>query len=78
MPISSCIDENNKDVWFKFIPLEPNITITVIGQTDGNNPGGTLRNPAVELYFAPDGNCKNGLDFADCDTDDNGTGTAYY
>ena len=70
----ACIGENNQDVWFKFIVLEPNITITVIGETGGNLAGGSLRNPAVELYFAPERNCDNELEFIECATDEAGIG----
>jgi len=76
LTLSTCTDDKDQDVWFKFIPLEPNITITVIGRTGGNAPGGTLRNPAIELLFAPGGDCKDELDYVDCGADEDGTGTA--
>ncbi len=76
MPITSCVAENNQDVWFRFIANRPNITIGIIGQTGGNLPSGTLSNPAVELLVATGGDCREGVDFIECATDDNDSGTA--
>ena len=76
MPVTSCVDENDKDVWFRFTPNRPNISINIIGRTGGNLPAGTLSNPAVELLVAIDGDCQEELDLVDCTSDDNNSGTA--
>ncbi|MEZ4897411.1 MAG: gliding motility-associated C-terminal domain-containing protein [Saprospiraceae bacterium] len=45
-----CFDATTHDVWFRFVPKATDVIITVIGAT-ATNPGGTLRNPQVALYF---------------------------
>lgn len=67
-PIFSCPTQNNDDVWFKFTAIAPNVSISVTGRTGGNFPGGTLRNPEVQLLFADNSNCAN-FQSIECDDD---------
>ena len=71
LPIFTCPTENNNDVWFRFVAVATSVTISVTGQTGGFAPGGTLRNPEVQLLFSQDGNCTN-WQAIECDSDEVG------
>ncbi|MCB0673542.1 MAG: hypothetical protein KDC59_16490, partial [Saprospiraceae bacterium] len=45
-----CFDAVSHDIWFRFIPKATDVIITVIGAT-ATNPGGSLKNPQVALYY---------------------------
>jgi outer membrane protein OmpA-like peptidoglycan-associated protein len=58
------------DVWFRFVTVAPDVTITVMGNTRFA-PGGTLSRPEVSLYA---GSCKGTITELQCESDNAGKG----
>jgi len=52
---NSCTSNNGADVWFRFTAIATDLTLRVIGNTGGENNGGSLGQPEAELYL--DNNC---------------------
>ncbi len=65
---ASCMTNGNNDVWFSFIAVAPDITITINGNI-ANSPGGTLNNPEISLY---EGVCGGTINELECETDNLG------
>ncbi len=57
----TCFTNANDDVWFSFVPIATDVTITVVGN-DGNG-NGTLNNPEVALYA---GSCAGTINEQEC------------
>jgi len=54
--VPSCLDPGSYvDVWFSFIALAPNLSLSIVGDVNVN-AGGTIVNPGVAIYG---GNCNN-------------------
>ncbi len=67
---ASCVTNVSHDVWFSFIAVAPDVTVTVIGNTS-ISPGGTLSAPEVSLYG---GNCGGTINELQCETDNGNDG----
>ncbi len=46
---ATCMTNGNNDVWFSFVAIAPDVTITVVGNNSGSS-GGTLNQPEIALY----------------------------
>jgi gliding motility-associated-like protein len=55
-----CWQNSNNDVWFKFIAIDSDLRIMVLGNIDES---GTLRSPELALY---NGDCDSGLNLLAC------------
>jgi gliding motility-associated-like protein len=59
-----CMTNVSHDVWFSFVAVAPDATITVIGNS-GAGGGGTLSAPEIALYS---GNCGGTINQEQCET----------
>lgn len=65
---ATCFSEASNDVWFEFVPIATDVTITIVGATQQGR-GGTLRAPEVALYF---GDCGGVINQEQCASDTRG------
>ncbi len=63
----SCTSSNGSDVWFRFTAIATDLTLTVIGNTGGESPGGTLSQPEAELYVDNCGQNNTGFQILECE-----------
>ncbi len=62
---ASCMTGVSHDVWFSFIAVAPDITLTILGNS-GVQPGGTLNAADVAMYS---GSCSGTINELQCETD---------
>jgi hypothetical protein len=62
---ATCFTRTARDVWFSFVPIATDVTITIIGNTPQGS-GGTLARPEAALYL---GDCGGTLNQQTCETD---------
>ncbi len=65
---TNCFSGNHQDVWFTFIAGATEVTINIFGNTR-TAPGGSLRNPEVELLR---GDCDGTFNIIRCEADEDG------
>lgn len=62
----ACFPDVTHDVWFSFVAVATTVHVTVVGNTVGQLPGGTLENPQFAIYS---GSCGGALTEVQCASD---------